>query len=73
VIPEGKATPEDVVWGADIWHLMVDYRKKSDDLLAKLEGASLSADKQELVKKARELYDAFDFLDSYRLLTAAAS
>jgi sulfur relay (sulfurtransferase) DsrC/TusE family protein len=51
----------------------VDYRKKSDDLLAKLEGASLSADKQELVKKARELYDAFDFLDSYRLLTAAAS
>lgn len=73
VIPTGKVTPEDVVWGADIWHLMVDYKKKSDDLLAKLNGGSLGADKQALVKKAKELYDAYDFLDSYRLLTAAAS
>ncbi|WP_454857916.1 ABC transporter substrate-binding protein [Rhizobium binxianense] len=73
VIPAGKATPEDVVWGGDIWHLMVDYKKKSDALLAKVDAANLAADKQEVVKKAKAFYDAYDFLDSYRLLTSVES
>ncbi len=73
MIPAGKATPEDVVWGADIWHLMVDYKKKSDALLVKLDSATLAADKQDIVKKAKAFYDAYDFLDSYRLLTAVES
>lgn len=73
VIPAGKATPEDVVWGGDIWHLMVDYKKKSDALLAKVDAAKLAADKQEIVRKAKAFYDAYDFLDSYRLLTSVVS
>ena len=73
IIPEGKVTPDDFMWGSPIWHLMLDYKTKSDDLFAKLGGMTLSADKKALLEKARSLYDAYDFLDSYRLATAAAS
>ncbi|WP_129218110.1 hypothetical protein [Lichenibacterium ramalinae] len=72
IIPKGKVTPDDVVWGGPIWHQMVDYRAKTDDLLGKLKAAPLSADKQALADKARALYAGFDFLDSYRLALAAS-
>ena len=72
IIPPGKVTADDVVWGGPIWKQMVDYRSKTDALLAKLGGATLSPDKQALVDKAKALYADFDFLDAYRLALAAS-
>jgi hypothetical protein len=73
IIPAGKVKPDDVVWGGPIWHLMVDYKKKSDDLFAKLGGMTLADDKKALFEKAKTFYANYDFLDSFRLATAAAS
>jgi len=73
IMPAGKVTPEDVVWGGDIWHAMVDYKSKSDALFAKLSSATLADDKKAMLEKAKAFYAAFDFLDAYRLATAAGS
>jgi hypothetical protein len=73
VIPKGVVTTDDVVWGGDIWHQMMDYKTKSDDLLAKLGSVTLSGDKKGMYEKAKTLYADFDFLDSYRLALAASS
>ena len=73
IIPEGKATPDDVVWGGPIWRQMVEYRTKADDLLKKLDGAKLTPEKQALAEKAKTFYANFDFLDAYRLALAASS
>jgi hypothetical protein len=72
IIPEGKATPDDVVGGGPIWRQMVEYRTKADDLLKKLDGAKLTLEKQPLAEKAKTLYANFDFLDAYRLALAAS-
>ncbi len=72
IIPKGKVTPDDVVWGGPIWHQMVDYRAKTDGLMDKMKTATLSADKQALADKAKSFYADFDFLDSYRLALAAS-
>jgi hypothetical protein len=73
IIPAGKITADDVVWGGPIWHQMVDYRSKTDALMGKLKGATLASDKQALLDKAKTLYAAFDFLDAYRLALAAST
>jgi hypothetical protein len=73
IMPKGKVTPDDVVWGGPIWHQMVDYKTKTDALLSKLGSATLSADKQALLDKAKTFYADFDFLDSYRLARAASA
>jgi hypothetical protein len=73
ILPAGKVTSDDVVWGGPIWRQMVDYRTKSDDLLQKLSGTTLSPEKQQLVEKAKSYYANFDFLDAYRLALAASS
>jgi hypothetical protein len=73
IIPEGKVTPDDVVWGGPIWLEMVDYRTKADDLLKKLDGAKLTPEKQALADKAKTFYADFDFIDAYRLALAASS
>ena len=52
---------------------MKDYQSKSRRLISQLEGQSLDADKQELLAKAKQHYEWFNFLDAYRLATAAAS
>ena len=72
IIPAGKVTADDIIWGGPIWHQMVDYRDKTDALLGKLKGATLSPDKQALVDKAKTLYANYDFLDAYRLALAAS-
>ncbi len=72
IIPKGKVTPDDVVWGGPIWQQMVAYRAKTDDLMGQLKGKSLPSDKQALADKAKALYADFDFLDSYRLALAAS-
>ncbi len=72
IIPKGKVTADDVVWGGPIWQQMVDYKAKTDAAMDKLKGATLTADRQALADKARTFYAADDFLDSYRLALAAA-
>jgi hypothetical protein len=42
-------------------------------LISQLEGKTLDADKQELLAKAKQHFAWFNFLDAYRLATAAAS
>ena len=73
IIPAGKVTPDDVVWGGPIWKQMVDYRTKTDDLMKTLSGATLTPEKQKLVDQAKTFYADFDFLDAYRLALAASS
>jgi hypothetical protein len=73
IMPKGIVKPDDVVWGGPIWHQMMGYKTKSDELFAKLGASSLPDDKKAILDKAKGFYDAFDFLDSYRLALAAAS
>jgi hypothetical protein len=73
ILPPGKATADAFVWGGPIWMQMVDYRSKTDALMKKLEGATLAEDKKALVEKAKTFYANFDFLDAYRLATAASN
>ncbi len=73
IVPAGKVTPDDVVWGGPIWKQMVDYRTKTDELMKTLSGATLTPEKQKLVDKAKTFYADFDFLDAYRLALAAST
>jgi len=73
IIPAGIVKTDDVVWGGDIWHQMVDYKTKTDALFTKLGTATLSDDKKALLDKAKTFYADFDFLDSYRLALAASA
>lgn len=73
ILPPGKASADAFVWGGPIWMQMVDYRNKTDAVMKKLERATLADDKKALVEKAKSFYANFDFLDAYRLVTAAAN
>jgi hypothetical protein len=73
IIPKGKVTPDDIIWGGAIWHQMVDYKDKTDALMQKLDGMTLDTGKKALVDKAKSFYAARDYLDAWRLATAAAS
>jgi hypothetical protein len=72
ILPAGKVTADDFVWGGPIWKQMVGYRAKTDALLKTLDGAAPAADKKALIDKAKTFYADFDFLDSYRLALAAS-
>ncbi|MCX5496199.1 hypothetical protein OSH11_15920 [Kaistia dalseonensis] len=72
IIPAG-ITADDVVWGGPIWHQMVEYKAKTDELLTKINGMTLSSDKQALVDRAKTFYANYDFLDAYRLALAAST
>ncbi len=71
-IPTG-VTPDELIWAAPMYHEMVDYKNKSDALFQTAGSKQLAADKQTLLQKAHQYYDWFDYLDSYRLATAAVS
>jgi hypothetical protein len=73
IIPAGKVTADDIIWGGPIWHQMVDYRNKTDELLGKLKGMTLPPEKQALVDKAKTFYANYDYLDAYRLALAAST
>jgi hypothetical protein len=72
-VPADAVTPEEFVWAAPIWQQMKDYQSQSADLIGQLEGQSLDADKQELLAKAKQHFEWFNFLDAYRFATAASS
>jgi hypothetical protein len=69
-IPAG-ITPDGVVWAATMYHEMLDYRNKADVLFEQAKSAQLADDKQQLLDQARQHYDWYNFLDAYRLATAA--
>jgi hypothetical protein len=73
LVPADAVTPEEFVWAAPIWQQMKDYQSQSADLIGQLEGQSLDADKQELLAKAKQHFEWFNFLDAYRFATAASS
>lgn len=73
LVPVDAVTTEEFVWAAPIWQQMKDYQTKSAALISQLEGQSLDAEKQDLLAQAKQHYEWFNFLDAYRLATAAAS
>jgi hypothetical protein len=73
ILPTGKVTSDDVVWGGPIWRQMVEYPTKSDDLMKNCREQTLTHETQQLVKKAKSFYANFDFLDAYGLALAASS
>lgn len=72
IMPKDAVTPDEVIWGAAVWHQMQDYKAKTDAIMAATAGKTLAADKAALLAKAKQYYDWFDFLDAYRLASAAA-
>ena len=73
LVPADAVTTEEFIWAAPIWQQMKEYQSKSGALISQLEGRSLEPDKQELLTKAKQHYEWFNFLDAYRLASAAAS
>lgn len=71
VVPE-DVTPDEFVWGGKLWQQLEDYRKKTDELLAGIDEASLSEEKKNLVADARKFYEWHDYLDAYRFALAAS-
>jgi hypothetical protein len=73
LVPADAVTTEEFVWAAPIWQQMKDYQTQSEALIGQLEGQSLDPEKQELLAQAKQHFEWFNFLDAYRLATAAAS
>lgn len=73
LVPADAVTTEEFIWAAPIWQQMKDYQAKSEALIGELEGQSLDAEKQELLAQAKQHLERFNFLDAYRLATAASS
>ncbi len=73
IIPPNAVTADEIIWAAAIWHQMVDYRTKADGLFKSMEGKTLAPDREALLKKAKQYYEWFDFLDAYRLARAAGA
>jgi hypothetical protein len=69
-IPTG-ITPDQVIWAAPMWHEMMGYKTKTDALFEQAKTADLSPEQQALLDDARRYYDWYDFLDAYRLASAA--
>jgi hypothetical protein len=73
IVPKGAVTPDQFIWGAAIWKQAMEYKTKTDALMAGLQGKTLAVDKKAQLDKAKQLYDWYDYLDAFRLATAAAS
>lgn len=73
VLQNDGVTADDIVWAADIWGQMEDYRVKSQELIAGLEGKELADDKKALLEKAKDFHAKFNFLDALRFATAAGA
>lgn len=71
IITNPDMTPDDIVWAAAIWNQMNDYRTKSEELITALEAKDLPADKKAYLDQAQTLFEQFNFLDAFRLATAA--
>ena len=72
VLPDVEYDADDVIWACDAYHDLVELKAASDELMKKVGGMELPGDKQALVDKAKAQYDNFNYLDAYRILSAAA-
>jgi ABC-type nitrate/sulfonate/bicarbonate transport system substrate-binding protein len=66
-VDEGAVTPDDVIWFCGIWEKLNEYKTQTQELLT-----AGSGDKAQL-DRAQELFDQFNYLDAYRVATAASS
>jgi len=71
VLPKAEYDADDLIWACDAYHDLVALKQASDDLLQKIGGRTLPADKQALVDKAKAQYRNFNYLDAYRMLRVA--
>jgi ABC-type nitrate/sulfonate/bicarbonate transport system substrate-binding protein len=71
VLPKAEYDADDLIWACDAYHDLVALKQASDDLLQKIGGSTLPADKQALVDKAKAQYSNFNYLDAYRMLRVA--
>lgn len=73
ILPDEGLTPDDIIWAAAIWKQMEDYRVQSEKMIGDLDGQTLSDDKKALLDQAKSYYEKFNYLDAYRLATAAGA
>src|SRR6266508_522647 len=64
-------TREELIWAAPMYYEMVDYKNKTDGLFKTAETQQLPADKKALLDKAKQFYNWHDYLDRFRLASAA--
>lgn len=70
-IPDKDYDIEGWIAADDLYRELKEYQTKADELFTTAAAAALSPDRQALVDRARELYDAYNFLDAFRYLEAA--
>ncbi|SDU73334.1 ABC-type nitrate/sulfonate/bicarbonate transport system, substrate-binding protein [Gordonia westfalica] len=63
---KGDVSPTDFVVGGQVYHIMNELKTKYD------QAVSISTASDEVKTKAQAYYDAFNFLDAYRTLSAAS-
>jgi hypothetical protein len=73
IMPENAVTPEQMIWAAAIWHQMREYRDKADAMIKALEAKGLDSEGQSLLSKAKHYFQAYDFLDAFRLASAVST
>ncbi len=72
VLPQDAVTGEEIVWAAPIWRQMNDYRMKAGNIIKSLDTKELAGDKKALLDRAKQQFDWYNFLDAYRLASAAS-
>ena len=60
--------PDSLIWACEIYTDLSKLKGESDALLTGLKGKTLSPAQQSTIDKAKQFYDWYDYLDSYRLL-----
>ena len=63
---------DDLIWACDAYQDLVELKTASDELMAQVDSAGLDADGTALLDQAKAQYDAFNYLDAYRLLKSIA-
>lgn len=62
---------DDFFQAKNIWEEMRDLRAKSESLMAKASGESLSDDRKVIMAAAKKHYDGYNYLDAARFMEAA--
>lgn len=70
-VEPGSVKPADVIWVCGVWNQLEDFRKKTEELLAGAE--DLTGEQAELAKQAETLADQRNYLDAFRMATAAVA
>jgi hypothetical protein len=68
LLTQAAYDPDSLIWACEIYSDLGKLKTESDARLADLKGKTLTAAQQAAVDKAKQFYDWYDYLDSYRLL-----